>query len=137
MLNKKHLVGIAVSMALFGVSGLMVGGMTAVYAGLSYNAPIDGIATGPTPVALSELTTPFGFTPTVFGLAPDAALVLPGIPVAVTVFGVALSLSGLTVAEVFGGGGSVLGFLVGLYYAVDIVLEQRQEEADTSVPPEE
>jgi hypothetical protein len=49
-----------------------------------------------------------------------------------------MSLSGQTVADVFGGGGVVLGFVVGLYYAVDIVSEQPQEAAaDTTTPPDE
>lgn len=127
MLTKKHLVGIGVSMGLFGVFGLMLGGICAGIAGLALQDPIDRIATGPTARPLSGLTEPFGVTPAALGLAPDATVVLPGIPVNVDLFGVPLSLSGLSVAQVSGGGGMLLGLLVGSYYAVDIAREQRAD----------
>ena len=127
MLTKKHLVGIGVSMALFGLLGIMVGGISAGIAGLALQDPIDLVATGPTARPLSGLTTPFGVTPAALGLAPDAMVVLPGIPISVNLFGIVLSLSGLTVAQVSSGGGMVFGFFVGSYYAVDIARKQRTE----------
>ena len=54
-------------------------------------------------------------------------VVLPGIPISVNLFGIVLSLSGLTVAQVSSGCGMVFGFLVGSYYAVDIARKQRTE----------
>lgn len=127
MLDKKHVVGIGASMALSGTFGLMIGGVVGVFAAVPFQAPIDGLATGPTPIPVSQLTTPLGFTPAVIGLPSNPSLVLPGIPVTVDIFGVVLSVSGFTLAEVSGGGGMVFGFFLGLYYAIDIAREQRTQ----------
>lgn len=132
-LERKHAAGIAVSMVLFGFFGLLLGNFAVVFTGLAYEDPVDGLATGPTPVAVSDVLTPFGLTMQDIGLSPDTAVILPGIPVTVEWFGVTLSVSGLTLAQLFGGGGAFVGFLIGLYYAVVFAYEQGDEgETDDS-----
>lgn len=135
MLKKRHLVGIAVSMAIFGMFGLLTfGGTGAVYAGVDINGPFEALATGPTPIPAADITSPFGVPPEDIGLPSDAVIVLPAVPVTVEVVGVTLSLAGFTIAEVSGGGGMLVGFVVGLYYAIDIAREQR-EDAQTDESP--
>lgn len=126
--EKQYLAGIAASVAVFGFFGLiMVGGTVAAYAGISMTSPIEALATGPTVLAVADLTTPFGLTPADVGLAPDTTVVLPAFPVTVTVVGITVSMAGLTVAEVFGTGGMLVGFLVGVYFVLDIMWAQRTE----------
>lgn len=120
-------------MAIFGMFGLLtVGGTVSVYAGVDINGPIEALATGPTSLPVADLTAPFGLTPEAIGVPAGAIVVLPAVPVTVEVFGVTLSASGLTVAQVSGGGGLIVGFFVGLYYLIDVLRERRAAARTTS-----
>ena len=112
MLAKRHLAGIAASMALFAMFGVFVGQLLGVaLGGVGFEEPVDGFETGPTTVGV---------------YATDYEVTLPAVEVTREVMGVTVSLSGFTVAEVSIGGGAVVGFLVGLYYAIVIPWEDRR-----------
>lgn len=130
MLEKKHIAGIGVSVMIFGSFGLMLGAIAAAFTGVALEDPIDRLATGPTPIPIADITTPFGLSPQDIGLAADAAFVLPGIPVTVEIAGITLSVSEYPLADISGYGGVVFGFLIGLYYAIDIAWSQRKNEDD-------
>ena len=115
MLEKRHLAGIAASMALFAMFGIFVGQLLRVaLGGVGFQEPVDSFETGPTTVEI---------------YATDYLVTLPAVEVTHEVLGVTLSLSGVTVAEVSVGGGAVFGLLVGLYYAIVIPWENRRAEA--------
>lgn len=128
-LSKKRLAGVAVSTGLFAMFGLWVGTFVGAFVGVSLGEPVDALATGPTPVPLSELLAPLGVTSDDVGLPGDATVWLPGIPVTVEVLGVRLSVSGLSLANVSIGGGALLGLFVGLYYLADIAYEEFKDAA--------
>lgn len=111
MLKRKHLVGVGVSVVLFAMFGLFIGQLFGVaLGGVGFDQAVDGFETGPTEMPI---------------YGTDRVVTLPAVEVTHRVFGVTVSLSGFTVAEVSMGGGAVFGFLVGLYYAVTIAREQR------------
>lgn len=128
LLNHKHLVGIAAAAGIFGMFGLMIGNVVAAFTGVVYGDPIQKLATGETLIPIADITNPLGATPQDIGLAADTALVLPGIPVSVEIGGMSLSVAGMTLAQVTGGGGALFGAILGLYYALDIAWEQRKEQ---------
>jgi hypothetical protein len=130
MLAKKHLVGVALSALLFAMFGMFVGFWSVVFGGVGYAEPFSNLATGPTPVPLTDVFDPLGLSPGDVGLSRDAALVLPAIPATIALGGLVIDLTNYTVAEVFGYGGAGFGTLVGLYYAIRIAYEEGQDETE-------
>lgn len=117
MFEKRHLAGIAASVALFAMFGLFLGQLLGVaLGGVGFQEPVDGFETGPTTFQV---------------YATEYQVTLPGVEVTHEIFGVTLSLSGFTVAEVSMGGGAVLGLLVGSYYAIVIPYENRRSRRAT------
>lgn len=135
LVPKKRLVGLAASMTLFAMFGLVVGQLVVGLAGVGFEDPIDALATGPTPVFATEVLAPFDLTPKDVGLQADSKVVLPAIPVTVTGLGVTVSVSGYQVAQVTMGGGAAFGFLVGTYYLVVFAYED-SKKAQPDDPPE-
>lgn len=119
--------GLVASVVLFAMFGLFVGQLVVGLAGVGFEDPIDGIATGPTPVFATEVLDPFGLTPAAVGLRTDSKVVLPAIPVTVTVLGVTMSVSGYQMGQVIMGGGAAVGFLVGVSYLIVFAYEDYKE----------
>lgn len=126
--SKKRIAGVGVSIGLFAMAGLMIGTASGAFTGVSLTEPVDKLATGPTRVPVgAAFFDPFGLSPTAVGLPPDAAIILPAIPVAVELFGVTLSVSGMTMSDISIGGGAAFGLLVGLYYVLVFAYEDYRD----------
>lgn len=113
VMTHKRMVGVAVSMLLFAMFGVFVGQIVVALGGVGFTEPVDGLVTGPTPM-------PVVFT--------DVVVTLPGVVLTHELFGVTLSLSGYTLAQVSIGGGAAFGFLVGAYYLVVFAYEDASAE---------
>lgn len=121
--SKKRLAGVAASMVLFAMFGLVFGQLVVGFTGVGFDDPVRGLATGPTIVALAPIFEPFGLTAEVIGLAPDTAVILPGVGVTIQLLGVTLSVAEFSLAQVSMGGGALVGLVVGLYYVVVFAYE--------------
>lgn len=128
MVNKKRLAGIGVAIGLFYLFGAVIGLFTVAFTGIGMNEPFTKLVTGPTPIHVGdEVLAPFGVAPTDIGLAPNTAIVLPAVPAVIRMFGFTLSFEGFTIADVFGGGGGIVGFVVGSYYYIVFAYQDYKE----------
>lgn len=117
MIPRKRLVGVAASMLLFAMFGVFAGQIVVALGGVGFTDTVDGLVTGPTPV-------PIVFT--------DHVVTLPAVVITHEVFGLTLSLSGFSLAQVSIGGGAALGLLVGVYYLMVFAYEDAASDDGAS-----